>query len=125
MINFSNTGDFSKTFNFLNNVKKDTMTSVLESFGQEGVTALSANTPKDSGETANCWSYKIEKSNGQTKISWYNSNVINGVSIAIILQYGHGTKNGGYVEGRDYINPAMKPIFDKIADRAWKEVINR
>lgn len=122
MISFSNTGDFSKTFNFLNKISKSNITNILNKFGKEGVDALSKNTPKDSGLTATSWNYKISNSKGSATISWYNTNVVNDVSIAIILQYGHGTQNGGWIEGRDYINPAMKPIFDKIADEAWKEV---
>lgn len=125
MINFSQNGDFSKTFSFLNNAKKNSINNILDKFGQEGVEILSKNTPVDSGETANSWYYKIKTTNGKTTLSWYNSNVVNGVPIAILLQYGHGTKNGGYVEGKDYINPAMRPLFDKIADQAWREVINK
>lgn len=125
MISFGQTGDFSKTFSFLNNINKNNITAVLEKYGQEGVDILSKNTPVDSGVTAASWYYKIETNKGKSTISWYNSNIVNGVSIAIILQYGHGTKNGGYVEGRDYINPAMKPLFDEMADQVWKEVITK
>ena len=123
MISFSQNGDFSKTFSFLNNINKSNLASILDKYGQEGVEILSKNTPKDSGQTANSWSYKVETKKGRSTISWYNSNVVNGVPIAILLQYGHGTGNGGYVEGRDYINPSMKPLFDKIADQAWREVV--
>ena len=123
MISFKNTGDFSRTINFLNKASNGTIISRLDRFGIEGVNALSKSTPVDTGLTANSWRYKIENSKGQTTISWYNSNIVNGVPIAIILQYGHGTGNGGWVEGRDYINPTMRPIFDNIADQAWKEVI--
>lgn len=97
----------------------------LDKYGKEGVAALSAATPVDSGETANSWTYKIEKKNGKVTIGFHNTNIQNGAPIAILLQYGHGTKNGGWVEGRDYINPAIQPIFDKIADSAWKEVKHR
>ncbi|MDD6486624.1 MAG: hypothetical protein PUF61_06765, partial [Spirochaetales bacterium] len=96
--------------------------SDLDKFGQAGVDALAAATPKDSGKTASCWYYEITHRNGSSSISFHNSNIQNGVPIAIILQYGHGTRNGGYVQGRDYINPAIRPLFDKIADNAWKEV---
>lgn len=124
MITFKNTGDFSKTINFLNKSIKGLIIKDLEQFGKEGVDALSKNTPIDSGLTANSWTYKITNTKGQTNISWYNSNNVNGVPIAIILQYGHGTQNGGWIEGRDYINPSIQPIFDRIAEQAWKEVTN-
>ena len=122
MIKFKQSGDFSKTINYLSNAIKTIQFSDLDTFGIEGVRLLSENTPKDSGLTANSWDYKIEKTKGKTTLSWYNSNVENGVPIAIILQYGHGTQNGGYIVGRDYINPAIRPLFDKIADNAWSEV---
>lgn len=122
MISFKHTGDFSKTTKFLERAKRGDYLKVLDKYGKEGVKALSSATPVDSGTTANSWSYKIEKGNSSTKISFLNSNVNKGVPIAIILQYGHGTRNGGYVQGRDYINPAIQPIFDRIANEAWKEV---
>lgn len=122
MISFKHTGDFSKTTKFLERAKRGDYLKVLDKYGKEGVKALSSATPVDSGTTANSWSYKIEKGNDSAKISFLNSNVNKGVPIAIILQYGHGTRNGGYVQGRDYINPAIQPIFDRIANEAWKEV---
>lgn len=122
MISFKHTGDFSKTTKFLERAKRGDYLKVLDKYGKEGVKALSSATPVDSGTTANSWSYKIEKGNSSAKISFLNSNVNKGVPIAIILQYGHGTRNGGYVQGRDYINPAIQPIFDRIAYEAWKEV---
>lgn len=122
MISFKHTGDFSKTTKFLERAKRGDYLKVLDKYGKEGVKALSSATPVDSGTTANSWSYKIEKGNSSAKISFLNSNVNKGVPIAIILQYGHGTRNGGYVQGRDYINPAIQPIFDRIANEAWKEV---
>lgn len=125
MITFKQTGDFSKTFSFLNNINKMNISDILDKFGEQGVNILSENTPMDSGLTASSWYYKIDTSKGKTKLSWYNSNIVNGVSIAIILQYGHGTKNGGYVEGRDYINPSIKPLFDDMANQVWKEVTNK
>ena len=123
-ISFSSKGDFSKTIKFLNKVKNVKINNILSKYGKIGVNALSQATPKDSGVTSRSWSYKIEVNNDNASIVWYNTNVVKGVNIAVILQYGHGTRNGGWVEGRDYINPAMKPIFDKIADQVWKEVIN-
>lgn len=122
MISFKHTGDFSKTTKFLERAKRGDYLKVLDKYGKEGVKALSSATPVDSGTTANSWSYKIENGNSSAKISFLNSNVNKGVPIAIILQYGHGTRNGGYVQGRDYINPAIQPIFDRIANEAWKEV---
>ena len=91
-------------------------------YGREGVAALASATPVDSGLTASSWYYEIINRNGTAQITFYNSNIQNGVPIAIILQYGHGTRNGGWVQGRDYINPAIQPIFDRIANDAWKEV---
>jgi hypothetical protein len=125
LISFNSAGDFSKTINFLKKSANGINIKNLERFGKEGVDALSKNTPVDSGLTASSWNYKISNSKGETTISWYNSNVVEGVPIAIILQYGHGTQNGGWIEGRDYINPTMKPIFDKLLDQAWKEVTNK
>ena len=122
MISFKHTGDFSKTTKFLERAKRGDYLKVLDKYAKEGVKALSSATPVDSGTTANSWSYEIEKGNSSAKISFLNSNVNKGVPIAIILQYGHGTRNGGYVQGRDYINPAIQPIFDRIANEAWKEV---
>lgn len=123
-ISFTSKGDFSKTIKFLNKVKNVKINNILSKYGKIGVNALSQATPKDSGVTSRSWNYKIEVNNNNASIVWYNTNVVKGVNIAVILQYGHGTRNGGWVEGRDYINPAMKPIFDKIADQVWKEVIN-
>ena len=123
-ISFTSKGDFSKTIKFLNKVKNVKINDILSKYGKIGVNALSQATPKDSGVTSRSWNYKIEVNNNNASIVWYNTNVVKGVNIAVILQYGHGTRNGGWVEGRDYINPAMKPIFDKIADQVWKEVIN-
>jgi hypothetical protein len=95
---------------------------MLESYGEQGVAALAAATPKDSGLTAASWYYEIERTKDAVSLQFFNSNVNDGVPIAIILQYGHGTRNGGYVVGRDYINPAARPLFDKIAENAWMEV---
>ena len=122
MITFSCKGNFSKTSNFLENALRNSQIDQLEKYGQQGVKALSAATPEATGETANSWDYRIERKNGVATIIWFNNHVVNGVNIAVILQYGHGTRNGGWVEGRDYINPAIQPIFDEIAESAWKEV---
>lgn len=122
MISFRQKGDFSKLTNFLERAKEAAKLGDLDKYGREGVAALASATPMDSGLTANSWYYKIENKNGSATISFYNSNIQNGVPIAIILQYGHGTRTGGWVEGRDYINPAIQPIFDQIVENAWREV---
>jgi hypothetical protein len=122
MVSFRQKGDFSKLTRYLEKAKNAVRIGDLDRYGREGVAALASATPVDSGLTANSWSYKIENSNNIIKISFHNSNIQNGVPIAIILQYGHATNNGGWVQGRDYINPAIQPIFDKIADHAWREV---
>lgn len=122
MINFRQTGDWSKTTNFMKRLKQRKYLSFLDKYGQRGVDALSSATPVDTGKTANSWSYEIRKNDKKVSIVFKNSNIVNGVPIAIILQYGHGTRNGGWVEGRDYINPAIQPIFDEIVKEAWGEV---
>ena len=122
MIKFRHKGDFSKTTRFLERAKSVVKISDLDRFGREGVAALASATPVRTGLTANSWYYEIARTNGSATISFHNSNIQNGVPIAIILQYGHGTNNGGWVEGRDYINPAIQPIFDRIVNEAWKEV---
>ena len=122
MITFRQRGDFTKLTNFLERAKEAVHLGNLDKYGQEGVAALASATPVDTGQTANSWHYKIEQKNGSVSIGFYNTNIQNGVPIAIILQYGHATRNGGWVQGRDYINPAIQPIFDKIADTAWREV---
>ena len=122
MIKFSQKGDFSKLNSFLGKSKNLIKIGDLDKYGREGVQALSEATPKDTGLTSKSWNYEIKRTNDRVSITFTNSNIQNGVPIAIILQYGHGTGWGGYVQGRDYINPAIRPIFDKIADEAWKEV---
>lgn len=122
MIRFRHKGDFSKTTRFLERAKKAVRLEDLEKYGREGVAALASATPVDSGLTASSWYYEISQANGSVKITFLNSNVNKGVVIAVILQYGHGTRNGGWVQGTDYINPAIQPIFNKIADEAWREV---
>lgn len=122
MISFRQKGDFSKLTRYFEKVKEAVRLGTLDKYGREGVAALASATPVDSGKTANSWRYEIENRKGSASIVFYNSNIQNGVPIAIILQYGHGTGTGGWVEGKDYINPAIRPIFDKIAEEAWKEV---
>ena len=123
VIRITQTGNFSKTTNFLTRALRRNYMKVLDKYGRRGVDALANATPIDTGYTASAWNYKIENQNGEIEITWTNSNVVNGVSIAIILQYGHGTRNGGYVQGRDYINPALQPVFDEMAEEVWMEVI--
>lgn len=122
MINFKHRGSFNRAERFFNRLRKLNYLNILDKYGQEGVKALASATPVDSGETASSWTYEITHSSNSTTISWLNTNLSENVNIAIILQYGHGTGTGGFVQGRDYINPAMRPVFDKLADEAWKEV---
>ncbi len=122
MITFRQKGDFSKLTRFLERAKEVVRVGDLDKYGREGVAALASATPVDTGLTANSWRYEIEQKKGSVSISFYNTNIQNGVPIAVILQYGHATRNGGWVQGRDYINPAIQPIFDKIANEAWREV---
>ena len=122
MITFRQKGDFSKLSRYLERAKEAARIGVLDKYGREGVSALASATPVDSGKTAGSWYYEIKRQNGSVSIIFNNSNINKGVPIAIILQYGHGTGTGGWVEGRDYINPAIQPIFDRLADEAWREV---
>ncbi|WP_347553506.1 HK97 gp10 family phage protein [Faecalibacterium sp. OF04-11AC] len=122
IIVFKQKGNFKKTRKFLKRCSNLQLDDLLDQYGKEGVEALARATPKDTGKTAASWSYAVHKSDGRITITWSNSNIVDGVPIAVILQYGHGTRNGGYVEGVDYINPAMRPIFERIAQRAWGEV---
>lgn len=112
----------NKTRNFLQKCLKPINKSVLDKYGKQGVELLKQATPKDSGKTSESWNYEIKTENGKTTIVWNNSNTSQGVNIAILIQYGHGTRNGAFVQGVDYINPAMQPLFDKIRDEIWKEV---
>lgn len=121
-VSFTLSGSTSRTQAFLQKMRGNDLYSGLDSLAQRGVTALQASTPKDSGATAASWSAKVENTGGKTTITWSNSNINAGVNIAIILQYGHGTGTGGYVAGRDYINPAIQPVFDDIANEVWKKV---
>ncbi len=122
MITFRQKGDFSKLSRFLERAKETVRLGDLDRYGREGVAALASATPVDSGLTASSWYYEITRTKEGVAISFKNSNINKGVPIAIILQYGHATRNGGWVEGRDYINPAIQPIFDRLANDAWKEV---
>ena len=122
MIRFRHKGDFSKLSSFLERAKEAVNIGILDKYGQEGVDALASATPVDTGKTAGSWYYEIERTSSSVSIIFNNSNVNNGVPIALILQLGHGTGTGGYVQGRDYINPAIQPVFDKLANDAWEEV---
>lgn len=121
-VSMSTSGSFKKTESFLRTMQKKDIFAALEGYAQEGVRALQSGTPVDSGLAASSWGYEVHKSRGTYTITWTNSDVENGFPVAIMLQYGYGTGTGGYVAGRDYINPAMKPIFDQIADKVWKAV---
>lgn len=122
MLSITWSGSFTNTERFLNRMAKGDIFAHLGVLAQQGVNALSSATPVESGLTAASWDYEVTKTRSTYKIVWYNTNVNNGVNIAIILQYGHGTGTGGYISGQDYINPAMRPVFDRIADEAWKVV---
>lgn len=122
MLSITQKGGWKQTEKFLRKSMGKNYRSILERYAKQGVAALSAATPMDTGVTANAWNYEIIQNEGGLIIQWFNYNVVNGVNIALILQTGHGTRNGGYVRGRDYINPALRPIFDKMAEDIWKEV---
>jgi hypothetical protein len=122
MISLSSGGSFDKTFKFLAAIQKFDIKKVCETQAQKGVRALTAATPEDSGIAANSWTYEIQHSKSFTTIWWKNTDVENGFPVALMLQYGHGTGTGGWIQGRDYINPAMRPIFDEIAETVWKAV---
>lgn len=122
VIEMRQSGDFKKSLTFLTHLRTRNIRPILEKYGQKGVEALAEATPKATGKTAASWSYEIKMEKTGAVLSWNNANIVDGVPIAVILQYGHGTRNGGYVQGVDYINPAMKPVFDAIRDELWKEV---
>ena len=124
LIRITTKGDFNNTFRFLNKMSKFQINKILEKYGQMGVEALRSATPIDSGKTAESWGYEISVRKEGATTHWTNTNQNKGVYIAVILQYGHGTGTGGYVKGIDYINPAIRPVFDKIAEEAWMEVVN-
>ena len=121
-ITFQQKGNFSKATRYMERIKEIFHFGLLDKYGKDGVAALSSATPVDSGNTANSWYYEIENKKGQVRINFLNSNINQGVPIALILQYGHGTGTGGWVQGRDYINPAIQPVFDRILQDIWKEV---
>lgn len=121
-ISFKSSGSFDKTEKFLAKIKHPNLLASLEHFGQEGVNILEQATPKESGVTAGSWTYTVVKKRGSYAIYWSNTHLADGMPIALLLQYGHGTGTGGYVQGRDYINPAMQPFFDRMAAEAWKVV---
>lgn len=123
MITIKQKGDFKKTEAFLKTPFSKKFRFILNKYGRIGVQQLQANTPKKTGLTASSWKYELIESDGKSAIIWSNTNKVKGVSIALILQYGHATRRGGYVQGIDYINPALRPIFDKMADEAWREVM--
>lgn len=125
MISFESTGSFVKTEEFLRRMTSGEIYKALTKYGEQGVTALSSATPRDEGIAAGAWSYRVTRTGRHWEIAWYNSDVENGFHVAIMLQYGHGTGTGGYVRGQDYINPAIKPIFDQIADAVWREVTRK
>lgn len=122
-ISITNRGSFSHIESFIDRMLHGDIFAGLDRYGQQGVDALSRATPVDTGLTANSWRYRIVKTRGRYTIEWYNTNVHNGANVAILIQYGHGTGSGGFVQGRDYINPVTRPLFDKIADEVWKKVI--
>lgn len=122
MVTLRTNGDFSKISGFLEKAKEIFKVGDLNKYGEMGVEALKATTPKDTGKTADSWFYEIKNSKDEIYIKWKNSNVQNGVNIAVLLQFGHGTRNGGYVSGVDYVSPALAPIFQEIAKNAWEEV---
>lgn len=122
MFSFTTSGSFSKTESFLKSALNKDIMSILRKHGRDGVTALSRATPIDTGRTAHSWDYKVTRKGQVYTITWTNSDIENGFPVAIMLQYGHGTGTGGYIQGQDYINPAMRPVFDKIANEVWKAV---
>lgn len=125
MITMKSSGNFNNTSKFLKGVTTSNHMRIFEKYGRIGVDALSTATPFDSGETAKSWKYQIEQYKGGVALSWINTNTNDGVSIAIILQYGHATGSGAYVQGHDYINPAIRPIFNNITNEMWREVTKR
>lgn len=122
MIRFTQKGDFSKALKYLNSLRGKRYRDILEKYAKEGVESLRSNTPKDTGNTADSWNYEIVTTRKGFSINWTNSNVVDGVPVVIILQYGHATRSGSFVEGQDFINPAMRPIFERIVESLWKEV---
>jgi hypothetical protein len=124
MIKATSSGDFHNTTKFLNFMKSGEFMKGLDAWGRRGVDALSSATPRETGETAQSWGYRVSRQNGRYSIVWFNTHQEDGVNIAVIIQYGHGTGTGGWVEGIDYINPAMRPLFNNIVDDIWRQVTN-
>lgn len=122
MISTQSSGSLKKTTDFLQGLKSGRIFDGLDRFGRLGVEALANATPRESGETANSWFYQVVRKPGQVVVEWHNTHIVDGAPIAILIQYGHGTGTGGYVQGRDYINPAIRPIFDQIAQDVWEKV---
>lgn len=124
MIRVTKKGNFNKTRNIIKNIQSRKYLTILDRIGKLGVDALSRATPRDTGKTSDSWSYSVEQGRDSVSVVWSNSNVVNGwANVAILIQYGHATRNGGYVQGRDYINPAMKPLFDELAKEAWEAIV--
>jgi len=124
MFSLNDSGSYKNLEKFLKSFDKVDFISDLKRYGQMGVDALASATPTESGVTSSSWGYNVKGERNMARIEWFNTNVQSGSNIAILLQYGHGTRTGGYVQGQDYINPAIKPIFDKIAEDLWKQVKN-
>ena len=124
MIKATSSGTFENTERFLSFMKSGEFMKSLDAWGRRGVDALSSATPFDTGETAHSWGYRVSRQNGRYSIVWFNTHQEDGVNIAVIIQYGHGTGTGGWVEGIDYINPAMRPLFNNIVDDIWRQVTN-
>lgn len=122
MISFNQKGDFSKALKYMNGLRGRKYRDILEKYAKEGVDVLRSNTPKDTGMTADSWDYEIVTTRKGFSINWTNSNVVGGVPVVILLQYGHATRSGSFVEGQDFINPAIRPIFERIVESLWKEV---
>ena len=122
ILTYKTKGSFENTNKFFKKMSQKNIFKSFDKYGEEGVAALTASTPVDTGKTASSWSYEIRKTNSSISIVWKNSNIVDGVPIAVVLQYGHGTATGGYVQGVDYINPALQPIFERISKEIWKEV---
>lgn len=124
MIYRTSSGSFDKTTKALKFMESGKVFDILDRYGRRGVDLLSSATPRETGETAESWLYTVSHKAGKHSISWYNTHVEDGVNIAVIIQYGHGTGTGGYVEGIDYINPALRPLFDQLVNDIWREVKN-
>ena len=124
IVSLRSTGSFKNTLHYLTHLRNINITNILNKYGEEGVKRLEEYTPKKTGLTASSWTYEVHASNTRGSVSWWNTNENDGVPIALIIQYGHGTRNGGYVRGIDYINPALQPVFEAMADDVWKEISN-